>query len=172
MANDARLHVAALILSAVGFAGIAINEGYSDKAVIPVPGDPYTIGLGSTRRDDGNPVGPNDRITPPAAIRRAVRDIGVKEAALRTCFGDAALTQYEWDAYVDLAYNVGAGAVCNSSIPIKAKRQQYDAACKTILDFKRVQGRDCSAPANARFCGGVWARRQAAAHLCLTGERK
>lgn len=171
MASDLRIPVMALVLSAAGFAGIAINEGYTDKAITPVPGDPYTYGLGSTRREDGSAVRANDKITPPAAIRLAVRDIGGKEAQLRACFDPATLTQYEWDAYVDLSYNTGAGAVCSSSIPGKAKRQDYTAACKTILDFKKVQGRDCSLPANAKFCGGVWARRQAMTRLCLTGER-
>lgn len=171
MASDLRIPVMALVLSAAGFAGIAINEGYTEKAVVPVPGDPYTIGLGSTRRDDGSAVQAGDKITPPAAIRRAVRDIAGKEMPLRACFEPAALTQYEWDAYVDLAYHFGAGAVCKSSIPGKAKRQEYTAACRTILDFKKVQGRDCSLPVNAKFCGGVWGRAQAMTRLCLTGER-
>lgn len=165
-----RLAVAALSLSAVGFAGIALQEGYSDQAIIPVPGDVPTYGLGSTVREDGNPVQLNDRIRPQQAIRLAVRDIGAKEAQLRDCFGTATLTQAEWDAYVDLAYNVGVGAVCRSSIISKVQRQAYAAGCRTILDFKRVQGRDCSAPENARFCGGVWGRRQAAYRLCMGSD--
>lgn len=171
MSSDMRLPVLLLSLSALGFAGIAVNEGYTDKAVIPVPGDPPTYGLGSTRREDGSPVQLGDKITPPAAIRLAVRDIGRKEDVLRTCFGSAQLTQYEWDAYVDLSYNVGPAAVCRSSIIGKTQRGEYAAACNTILDFKKVQGRDCSLPVNAKFCGGIWTRRQAMARLCLTGVR-
>lgn len=172
MSNDLRLPVIALVLSAAGFAGIAINEGYTDKAVTPVPGDPPTYGLGSTRREDGSPVQAGDKITPPAAIRLAVRDIGQKEEVLRRCFGAAQLTQYEWDAYVDLAYNVGPAAICRSSIIGKTQRGDYTAACQTILDFKKVQGRDCSLPVNAKFCGGIWVRRQEMTRLCLTGQRK
>lgn len=171
MANRLRSAVAGLVLSAAGFAGIALQEGYSEKAMTPVPGDPKTIGIGSTTRDDGSPVRANDRITPPQAIRRAVRDIAAKESILRNCFGDAELFQYEWDAYVDLAYNVGPAAVCHSSIPAKIQREDYQAACQTILDFKSVQGRDCSQPANRNFCGGIWTRRQAMAKLCLEGVR-
>lgn len=172
MSSDLRIPVLLLSLSAVGFAGIAVNEGYTDKAVIPVPGDPPTYGLGSTRREDGTPVQLSDKITPPKAIRLAVRDIGSKEDVLRACFGTAQLTQYEWDAYVDLAYNVGPTAVCRSSIIAKAQRGDYAAACRTILDFKKVQGRDCSLSVNAKFCGGIWTRRQEMTRLCLTGERK
>lgn len=168
----ARIAVGALSLSALGFAGIALNEGYSTTAIKPVPGDPWTVGLGSTTRDDGTPVQEGDKITPPQAIRRAVKHIAGDEKVLRTCFGDgAALHQHEWDAFVDLAYNVGAPAVCRSSIPGKVRAGNYEAACKTILDFKRVQGRDCSLAQNKGFCGGVWTRRQEYTHLCLTGER-
>lgn len=167
-----RVTVVALMLSAAGFSYTALKEGYSSAPIVPVPGDPLTIGLGSTRRDDGTPVQATDRITPQQAIRRAVRDIDTREVALRRCFGPrAALYQHEWDAYVDLSYNVGAPKVCASSIVPKVQAEQYEAACRTILDFKRVQGRDCFAPENARFCGGIATRRREMAHQCLTGER-
>lgn len=154
-----RIWIAALALSATGLVGIVGHEGYTDKAVQPVKNDKWTYGHGSTTRPDGKPVQPGDKITPPQALQLAVRDIAIKEKALRACFGDVKLTQGEYDAYVDLAYNVGAGAVCRSSIPQKVKRGEYAAACRTILDFKKVQGRDCSLPQNKKFCGGVWTRR-------------
>lgn len=168
----ARIAVGALSLSALGFAGIALNEGYSTTAIKPVPGDPWTVGLGSTKRDDGTPVQEGDKITPPQAIRRSVKHIAGDEKVLRACFGDEAeLHQHEWDAYVDTGYTTGAGAICRSSIPGKVRAGNYDAACRTILDFKKVQGRDCSLAQNKGFCGGIWTRRQAMAHLCLTGDR-
>lgn len=167
-----RVTVAVLTMSMLGFAYTAVKEGYSSAPIIPVPGDKLTIGLGSTTRDDGSPVKPTDKITPPQAIRRAVRDMATKEAPLRRCFGESAtLYQHEWDAYVDLAYNVGSDAVCRSSIVRKVQAHQYDAACRTILDFKKVQGRDCFAPENRSFCGGVADRRVEMTHQCLTGER-
>jgi lysozyme len=163
-----RTAVAILTLSAAGFVGIAMNEGYSDKAIIPVPGDVPTIGLGSTKRDDGTPVQMTDRITPQKAIRRSVKDIGKDEKVLRNCFGDAELYQHEWDAFVDLSYNVGAWGVCRSSIIPKVKSGRYEAACNTILDFKKAAGRDCSIRLNG--CYGVWTRRLEMNKLCLTGE--
>lgn len=166
-----RIVVAALSLSAAGLGVTALNEGWAGKATIPVAGDPPTAGLGSTTKENGQPFKLGESITPPQAIRLAVRDIAKKEVVLRECFAGSSLHQYEWDAYVDLSYNVGPGAVCNSSIPIKVKAEQYEAACRTILDYRKVHGRDCSAPANASYCGGVWTRRQTMAHQCLTGER-
>lgn len=171
MSNYVRSLVAVLALSAVGFAGIVGQEGYTDHAVIPVPGDKPTYGLGSTTRADGSPVKITDTIKPQQAIRLAVRDIGTKEVALRACFGPVAmLYQWEWDAYVDLAYNVGTNAVCQSSIPGKIQRGEYEAACRTILDFKSVQHRDCCAPENQKFCGGICLRRTATTRLCLEGR--
>jgi len=161
-----RIAIAALALSALGFSGIALHEGYTSTAIRPVPGDVPTVGLGSTTKADGSPVQMGDTITPPAAIALAVRDIAVKEAVLKDCI-NALLYQYEYDAYVSLAYNVGPGAVCNLSIPRKLAAGDYFAACRTILDFKKVQGRDCSAPENARFCGGVWTRRQLEFKQCM-----
>lgn len=169
--NKVRQWVAVLSLSAIGFAGIALQEGYSDKAIIPVPGDVPTYGLGSTVRADGQAVRLNDQITPPQAIALAVRDVSAKESALQRCFGEATLYQHEYDAFIDLAYNVGPAAVCRSSIPGKVQRGEYAAACRTILDFKKVQGRDCSLADNKRFCGGVWVRRQQMTALCMTGQR-
>lgn len=170
--NSLRVSIAALILSAAGFSFIALDEGYAPKAVPPVPGDVPTYGLGSTTHADGTPVKAGETIAPPEAIQLAVRDISVKEAALKRCIpAEVKLTQGEYDAIVSLAYNVGAGAVCVSSIPRKLAAGDYAAACRTILDFKRVQGRDCSLPENRSFCGGIWTRRQREYRQCM-GEAK
>ena len=170
--NSLRVSIAALILSAAGFSYIALDEGYAPKAVPPVPGDVPTYGLGSTTHADGTPVKAGETITPPEAIQLAVRDISVKEAALKRCIpAEVKLTQGEYDAIVSLAYNVGPGAVCASSIPRKLAAGDYAAACRTILDFKRVQGRDCSLPENRSFCGGIWTRRQREYRQCM-GEAK
>lgn len=167
-----RITVAVLALTAAGFSYTALKEGYSSTAIVPVPNDPYTVGLGSTQRDDGTPVRAGDKITPPQAIRRAVKHIAGDEVVLRRCFGDEVkLYMHEWDAYVDLAYNVGPAKVCNSTIRAKVRAEQYEAACRTILDFRRAHGLDCSLPANTRICGGTWTRRQEMAHQCLTGVR-
>lgn len=165
-----RIAIAALVLSAVGFVGIVGQEGYTETAVRPVPGDPATNGFGSTADDSGKLLVLGARTDPVRAVKRAARDVSAKEGVLKGCI-TADLHQYEYDAFVDLAYNVGPAAVCRSSIPKKLAAAKYEAACQTILDFKKVQGRDCSLPENRSFCGGVWTRRQQMARLCLTGER-
>lgn len=166
-----RIAVGALALSALGFVGIVSQEGYTTTAIRPVPNDPPTNGFGSTTGDDGQPLTLGEKTDPVRAARRAVRDLNLKEKAFKQCLGEAVpLYQHEYDAYADLTYNVGPGNVCKSSIIPKLRAGQYEAACSTILDFRKVQGRDCSTPEWKTFCGGVWTRRQEVAKLCLTGD--
>jgi lysozyme len=159
--SGGRLGVAALMLSAAGFVGIALNEGYSDKAIIPVPGDVPTIGFGTTEG-----VKPGDTTTPPKALARALQDVSQYEGAIKRCV-TAPLHQHEYDSFVDLAYNVGPGAFCRSALVKKLNAGDYAGACAEILRWRFYQGKDCSAPEYRRLCGGLWTRRQAANAKCL-----
>ncbi len=47
MNHKARIAIAALSLSAIGFVSIMESEGFTHKAIILVKGDQLTIGLGS-----------------------------------------------------------------------------------------------------------------------------
>jgi lysozyme len=161
-----RMLLAALSLSAAGLVGVVVQEGYSDSAIIPVPGDVPTIGFGTTRRADGSPVRIGDKTTPPQALARALQDVRKFEGALRKCV-TAPLHQYEYDAYVGFAYNVGEAAFCGSTLVKRLNAGDYAAACAEILRWKSYQGRDCSKPEHARLCGGLWTRRQAEYRQCL-----
>lgn len=109
MINRQRIGIAGLALSASALVGIVLSEGYSDHAIIPVPGDVPTIGFGTTQ---GVKIG--DKITPPKALARALKDVETYEGAIKQCV-KVPLTQSEYDAYVDLAYNIGPGAFCKST---------------------------------------------------------
>lgn len=163
-----RTAAAVLALSAIGFAGLVANEGYTDKAVIPIPGDVPTYGFGSTVKQDGTRVRMGDITTPPEALRTAVVHLAKDQEQMRACFEGAELYQHEWDAYTTLGYNVGVSAVCRSSIPAKVKAKDYIAACDAILSFYRAQHKDCRIRSNG--CYGVWVARQKAHRLCITGE--
>lgn len=159
----ARRLVVSLALSAAALVGIVAHEGYSDRAIIPVPGDVPTIGFGTTA---GVELG--DKITPPKALARALVDVQRFEGALRDCV-TAPLHQYEYDAYISLAYNIGPTAFCRSTLVKKLNAGDYVSACSEILRWARFQGRDCAAPENARFCGGLAKRRQAEYRQCMGG---
>lgn len=129
-----RTGIAALVLSAAGLVGIVSQEGYSDKAIIPVAGDVPTIGFGTT---EGVKLG--DKTTPPKALARALSDVAKFEGAIKQCV-KVPLYQYEYDAYASLAYNIGSGAFCGSQLVKLLNQEQYPEACKQILRWDKFQG--------------------------------
>lgn len=141
-------------LSAIGLVAILMHEGYSDRAIEPVPGDVPTIGFGTT---EGVKMG--DRITPPKAVARALADVQKFEGALRKCV-KVPLSQGEYDAYVNLAYNIGPNAFCGSTLVVKLNAQDYAGACGEILKWDKFQGKPLR---------GLTLRRQEEYKLC-TGE--
>lgn len=153
MNDGARRALAAMALSASALVGLVVHEGYSDKAITPVPGDVPTIGFGSTGPD----VRLGDRTTPPVALSRALRDVQRFEGALKTCV-TVPLHQYEYDAYITLAYNIGPGAFCKSTLVDKLNAGDYAGACDQILRWDRFKG----APLR-----GLTIRRQAEHAQCL-----
>jgi lysozyme len=136
--------IVACCLSAAGLVGLTQYEGYTDRAVIPVPGDVPTIGFGTTA---GVKMG--DKITPPQALERALRDVGKFEASLKQCV-TAPLHQYEYDAYVQLAYNIGAGAFCSSTLVRKLNARDYAGACAEISKWNKQGGRELQGLTNRR----------------------
>lgn len=163
--SEARVTIGALALSAAALVGLALNEGYTDQAVIPVKGDVPTYGFGATTRDDGTPVRIGDRTTPPRALAKAYKDVQAYESAVKRCI-KVPLTQGEFDAYTDLAYNIGPGAFCSSQIVARVNALDYAGGCEQILKWRFYQGTDCSQTASKHLCGGLWARRQSEAKRC------
>ena len=157
--NQPRVLLATLTLSAAAFVGILTREGYTDNAVIPVPGDVPTIGFGTT---EGVKMG--DKTTPVAAAQRALVDASHYEGAMKQCV-KAPLNQKEYDVYVDFSYNIGSHAFCNSTLVKKLNAGDYAGACEQILVWKKFQGFDCSTPGN-KLCMGLWKDRQRSHQLC------
>lgn len=130
-----RISIAVLTLSAAGFVGIALHESYTDRAVIPIPGDVPTIGFGTT---EGVKLG--DKITPPKALVRALTDVNKFEGALKRCV-KVPLHQFEFDAYLSLSYNIGSGAFCSSTLVRLLNQERYAEACAQISRWDRAGGR-------------------------------
>jgi lysozyme len=129
--------IATLVVSATALVGIAGFESYRGTAYKDSGGVP-TLGYGTTQ---GVKLG--DKTTPERALLGLLEDANGAGAGLKRCI-TAPLYQYEFDAYVSLAYNVGIHAVCKSSIPTKLNAGDYAAACNTILEFDGM--RDCTKP--------------------------
>ena len=104
-------------------------------ALQPLPGDVPTYGFGSTGPD----IKLGDKTTPVLAVQRAVRDVTKFEGSVKRCVV-VPLHQYEYDAYVSLAYNIGPSAFCSSTLVKLLNQQRYDEACAQVLRWNRFQG--------------------------------
>lgn len=157
-----RRHVAGLALSAFAMIGIANHEGFRSKAYDDGVGV-QTIGFGTTRKPDGAPVMRGDTITVERALIRLGQDVGRFEQEMRRCIGDVPLYQHEWDAYVSLAYNIGYGGFCRSTIVKRLKQNppDYNEACQAILLWNKAGG---------KVWPGLVKRRQAEYRQCM-GEK-
>jgi lysozyme len=149
---NVRVVIGALSLSASALVGIALHEGYRGEAYIPVKGDVPTIGFGTT---DG--VKPGDRIEPVQALVRKLADVQRFEGALKECVR-VPLHQYEYDAFMSLAYNIGPGAFCGSTLVRRLNAGDYAGACAEILRWDRFRGEPLR---------GLTVRRQAENRQCL-----
>jgi len=151
MIDHRRAGIAGLAVSASAFVAIVMHEGYSDTAIIPVPGDVPTIGFGTT-----GGVKPGDHITPPRAVARALADMQKFEGAIKQCV-KAPLAQYEYDAAVSLSYNIGGAAFCRSSVVSKWNAGDYAGGCEAILLYDKFKGKPLK---------GLTVRRQAEYRQC------
>ena len=147
-----RLPVLALRLSAAALVGIAGWEGYKSVAYIPVPSDVPTIGFGTTKD-----VKIGDTIDPVTALQKKLRDVEVFEGAIKQCV-HVPLSQHEYDAYLSLAYNIGSGAFCRSTLVRKLNAGDYEGACKEILRWDKFKGKPLQ---------GLTNRRQAEYKQCM-----
>ncbi|HUH47847.1 MAG TPA: hypothetical protein VLZ54_11885 [Arenibacter sp.] len=95
---------------------LALSEGFTSKAIVPVPGDVYTYGYGTTWVD-GKPVKKGDTITPERALAVLYTQVEDQYASkLRQCI-TAPVYSYEFEGLLELAYNVGAETVCKTAKP-------------------------------------------------------
>lgn len=166
MKHPIRNTVAGLSLSAAAFAAILVTEDYRGAAYTPVPGDVPTIGFGTTHG-----VHMGDTITPTQAVVRALHDARQFEGALKRCV-TAPLHQHEYDALVHFAYNIGETRFCGSTLVRRINAGDYDGACREILRWSYLQGRNCALPENRNRrdgCRGIMDRREKEYRWC-TGE--
>jgi len=134
--NNGRIAVASVVITAAALVGIAEYEGYTDNAIQPIPGDSWTYGFGETKG-----VKQGDKTTPVRALVQLLDSAEEHAEGVKKCLSGTQLYQHEFDAYLSLAYNIGVGGFCKSSIPVKIKAGQYLEACKTILLYNRAQGK-------------------------------
>lgn len=177
-----RVAVAALTMSAAGFATWVASEGTGPTTVradgqvmhrpyVPTAGDVPTIGHGSTRYEDGTPVRLSD---PPITRQRAeqlARNLhGADEAHFKASLPGVRLYQGEFDLYEDFVGQFGIGNWRKPQSPRTwLLRGDYVGACQALLQWRFQAGRDCREPANwgPKGCKGVWLRQQRRHAQCM-----
>lgn len=148
---------ASLAVSAALMAAIAGYEGYTSKAIVPVPGDVPTVGHGTTRYPDGSPVKMGDTVTPQRAMELLQHDTSKFGKAVLKC-APVPMYQHEYSAMTSLAYNIGEGAFCKSTAAKRLNALDYAGACKAILMWDKQGG---------KVLRGLTNRRQAEYKMCM-----
>lgn len=149
--NKTRITVAALAVSAACLVGIATHEGYRGEAYKDAVGVP-TIGFGETAG-----VKPGDRTTPERALVQLLSSTEKHADAIRQCI-KVPLYQHEFDSYVSLAYNIGTGAFCKSTLVKKLNAKDYTGACEEIRRWNRAGG---------KVLPGLTKRRETEYRMCM-----
>ena len=179
-----RIIVSALSLSAAGLLGIAMRENYTETAVVPTQGDRPTVGFGSTFHADGTPVRMGDRTDPVRALRTVSAHLQPEEQKFRESLPGVALTQGEYDLYIDFVYQYGIGNWFTSTMRRNliaatearhpdAKAFFYREACDALLRYRFAAGYDCSTLVNGepnKRCWGVWDSQQKRHAKCLAEQ--
>ena len=164
-----RIAVTVLSLSAAGFATWQASEGYTPVAVIPTKGDVPTLGHGSTRYEDGQPVRMGDTITPARAEVLARNLNSQAEKQFAASLPGVKLYQAEFDIYMDFVGQYGIGTWLKGSPRRDLLAGNYAQACHDLLKYRFAAGFDCSTPGNKR-CAGVWNRQLERHAKCMAAQ--
>jgi lysozyme len=151
LGQASRSLIATLVVSATALVGIAGFESYRGTAYLDSVNVP-TLGYGTTQ---GVKLG--DKTTPERALVRLLADATGTGEAIKGCI-QVPLYQHEFDAYVSLAYNIGEGAFCRSSLVRLLNQGNYRAACDQVLRWDMAGGRKLA---------GLTKRRQAEWRTCV-----
>lgn len=173
MSNKTKFMAVGLVASAAFFTSLIGYEGYSSKPYKDT-GGVATIGIGSTKYEDGTSVKITDKpIDQKRAVQIAQAHISKDEQAFRKSLQGVKIAQVEYDVYLDFMYNFGQSNWRSSSMLSNLKAGQYVAACKSLLRWKYVtkfqSGKktqlDCSIRSNN--CYGVWTRQVDRYNKCM-----
>ena len=151
MDNKIRIGIGALAVSATALVSIALNEGYRGEAYKDAVGVP-TVGYGETKG-----VTMKSRTTPDRALVQLLSSANSHADDIRQCI-KVPLYQHEFDAYVSLAYNIGAKNFCGSTLVKKLNAGDYTGACEQIRRWDRAGG---------KVLAGLTKRREQEYRMCM-----
>lgn len=146
---DIKKKIAAFVISATLITGVVKHEGFRDKAYVPVPGDVPTLGSGFTKREDGTPIRLGDTITREQSDARLNKELWSYRTGIGKCI-IVPVTENQADAFTSLAFNIGVGAFCKSTLVKKLNTYDYDGACAEILKWDKFKGQPLKGLTNRR----------------------
>lgn len=133
-------------------------EGFRAKPYLCPAGVP-TIGFGSTRDTDGKPINMNYApITEQQATKLMLATLATYEDAVNR-YVQVPLTQNQFDALVDFAYNAGAHNLRTSTLLKKLNAKDYTGAAEQFKKWIFADGKKLN---------GLIKRRMAERTLFLT----
>lgn len=160
-------------VSSHGIALIREFEGFLSKAY-KCPAGVWTIGYGSTHYEDGQAVKSGDVISQAYAEKLLQHDVAVIERQLIRALNadEIIVSQGQFDALVDFAYNLGASKLVNSTLWKKLKAKDYESAANEFLIWNKIKVKNI---VNGQVVGfklvevkGLTKRRQAEQKLFLS----
>ena len=101
------------------------------------PAGVWTIGIGATNP----PVNATDEITKEEAFKRLDRDLVQYEDGVRK-YVKVDLTQGQFDALVDFAYNAGVGALAKSTLLKKVNAEKFDEVPAEFMKWTKGGGKE------------------------------
>lgn len=146
-----RMGAGALGISATLLVSIALNEGYRGEAYKDAIGV-ATVGYGETKG-----VTMKSKTTPDRALIQLLSSANRHANDIRQCIS-VPLYQHEFDAYVSLAYNIGAKNFCRSTLVKKLNTGDYKGACTEIRRWNKAGGKVLS---------GLTKRREQEYRTCM-----
>lgn len=105
------------------------------------PAGVWTIGYGSTHYEDGQAVKSGDVISQAYAEKLLQHDVAVIERQLIRALNadEIIVSQGQFDALVDFAYNLGASKLVNSTLWKKLKAKDYESAANEFLIWNKIK---------------------------------
>jgi len=149
-----RYYAAALSVAVAGIAGTKLYEGKSNTAYVErVAGNAVvTVCYGHTRT-----AVLGQRYTDAQCDALLLKDLNENYAPHVRRLVKVKLSQGEFNALVDFAYNLGPSALAGSTLLKLVNAEKYDLAVLEFRKWNRVNGKNCDIPANK--CGGIPKRR-------------
>lgn len=116
-------------------------EGFKADAY-PDPGtggNPWTIGIGTTRYPDGHRVRPGDHVTHAQAKEYLLHDLAWVEECINHCV-HVQLSQNQYDSLCSFIYNMGCRAFEKSTLLRRLNAGKYEEAAEEFPKWVHAGG--------------------------------